>query len=263
MTELMHFAVDSAGRAACGTIDTAGASPWRQYVTCGDCLAELDVAEAVNRVPTDPAGLADTLADLEAEFPGEFLGEDAEAPAPSPAELKLEKVGAQLADLYARIGGVFEDEADTGTALSRVADRIEDLLGELGVPVPAAALVPTETCPVCAARLTFNRWGEHSAAWVAEQVRAHVADCEASALSWVVYRPENGLAGDVLVAAGASGPAPGNADPIELARQQLAEHAADREAWVVKVFGPDDRLRAFAEWEQGSAVGYAAGKAAA
>jgi hypothetical protein len=212
----MHFAVDSAGRAACGAIDTAGASPWRQYVTCGDCLAELDVAEAVNLVPTDPGGLADTLADLEAEFPDDGPAiactqvhehDEVACAAPTVAELKLETVGAQLADLYARIGGVFEDEADTAIALSRVADRIEQLLGELGVPVPAAASVPSATCPVCGARLSFNRWGEHSAAWV-------------------------------------------------------AEHAAEREAWVVKVFGPDDRLRAYAEWEQGAAVGYAAGKAA-
>lgn len=273
--QVMHYAVDAAGRAACGSIDTAGASPWRQYVTCGDCLAEIEVGEAVNRVPTDPAVLADTLADLEAEFPGEFLDEagpaiacssmhehdEAACAAPTVAELRLETVGAQLADLYARISGVFDDEADTASALSRVGDRIGQMLGELGVPVPAAASMPSVTCPVCGARLSFGRWGEHSAAWIDGQVRAHVADCQASALSWVLYRPENGLAGDVLVSAGPEGPAPGNTDPIELARQQLAEHAAGREAWVVKVFGPDDRLRAFAEWEQGSAVGYAAGKA--
>jgi hypothetical protein len=179
------------------------------------------------------------------------------------AEAMLKTVGAKLGDLRARIEGVFEDEhADSHAALEQVQYRIEELLGLLGVPLPAAATVASMTCPVCQARLTFDRWGLNGEAWREEQVRLHIADCATNALSWVLYRPENGLPGDVLVSAGASGPAPGDADPIELARVQLVEHAAGRDAWVVKVFGPDDRLRAYAEWEQGQAVGYAAGKAA-
>lgn len=149
----MHFAVDSAGRAACGAIDTAGASPWRAYVTCGDCLAELDVAEAVNRVPTGPAGLADTLADLEAEFPGEFLGEDGPAiacsqvhehddvacAAPSSAEMTLDAVGAKLSALWVRIEEVFDNDGDRQFALEGAQREIGDLLGLLGLPVPAPA----------------------------------------------------------------------------------------------------------------------------
>lgn len=246
---ITHYSASVTDEALCGA---EWAPDWdvtavKSAVTCPDCRADLAELER-------PAIACSSMHEHD----------DVACAAPSSAEMTLEAVSADLIDLYARILGVFEDEdASAEYALSKVGDRIErllQLLGAAGVPV-SPAFEPSATCPVCGARLTFDRWGEHGEAWVAEQVRAHVADCEADALSWVLYRPENGLAGDVLVAAGAEGPAPGNSDPIELARVQLAEHAAGREAWVVKVFGPDDKLRAHAEWEQGQAVGYAAGKA--
>ena len=144
----MHYAVDSAGRAVCGAIDTAGASPWRQYVTCADCLAELDVAEAVNLVPTDPAALAAATADLEAEFPDDGPAiacssmhehDPIACAAPSSAEMTLDVVGARLAELHARIESVFDGDTDRQYGLERAQQEIEDLLGLLGVPVPTSA----------------------------------------------------------------------------------------------------------------------------
>lgn len=82
-------------------------------------------------------------------------------------------------------------------------------------------------------------------------------DDDPGALSWVVYQPDPSGA-DVLVSAGFSGSAPIAADPLEVARQQLEAHAAGRAAWVVKVYGPDDRLRAWSEWNNGTAASYAA-----
>jgi hypothetical protein len=189
--EVIHYAL-GAFHTACGQGDVGfEATETEADVTCLECRAEIDVAEAVNRVPSDPAALAAATADLEAEFPDEdgpaiacssmHEHDPATCAAPSVAEMTLEAVGSELADLYARILGVFEDEADTAFALSKVGDRIEVLLTMLRVPVPAAAFVPSSVCPVCEARLSFNRWGEHSEAWVAEQVRLHVADCQAAA----------------------------------------------------------------------------------
>lgn len=184
-TQVIHLAA-GAFHTACGK-GGAGfeVSPWSADVTCLDCRAEIDVAEAVNRVPADPAALAAATAELEAEFPDEdgpaiacssmHEHDPVACAAPSVAEMTLEVVGSELADLSARIRGVLEDE-DAGAehALSQVSERIEALLVILGVPVPAAAFTPSSVCPVCEARLTFDRWGTHGEAWAAEQVRLHV-----------------------------------------------------------------------------------------
>jgi hypothetical protein len=145
------------------------------------------------------------------------------------------------------------------------------------IPAPTDPRL-TAQCPRCAECAEPIVWSEVRQIWThrdggtiavppvaqtAPGVGLDQADAhDGPALTWVLYRPRNGITGDVLVAAGASGPAPGTADPVEVARQQLAEHAADQLEWVAKVFGPDDRLRGWAQWEQGSAVGYVAGKAA-
>ncbi len=67
--EELDEAGNPTGYALCN--DAAGifAITTKGTVTCPDCLAERDVAEAVNRMPTDPAMLAGALDDLEATFP--------------------------------------------------------------------------------------------------------------------------------------------------------------------------------------------------
>ena len=69
--------------------------------------------------------------------------------------------------------------------------------------------------------------------------------------SWVLYRPVYQIASgrSPLVATGIEGTCPESADAQQVADAMLAAYASstDRADWVVKVFGADDRLRAWAD----------------
>lgn len=68
-TQVIHLAA-GAFHTACGKGGEGfEVSVFEQDVTCLDCRAEIDVAEAINRVPTDPAALAAATAELEEMFP--------------------------------------------------------------------------------------------------------------------------------------------------------------------------------------------------
>lgn len=75
--------------------------------------------------------------------------------------------------------------------------------------------------------------------------------------SWVLYKPQTGHSG-ILEASGIEGTAVGLVDPSQLAADMLARHSfgADAGDAVVKVFGADDRLVAWSQWEGGAAVAH-------
>jgi len=90
--------------------------------------------------------------------------------------------------------------------------------------------------------------------WVTRASLATVP-AERTGVSWALYRTEPGA--DALVPAGIGGDQDDDTEPVEFARRKLIEYTRDHPGWVVKVYGPDDRLLAWAEWIDGAAVGYA------
>jgi hypothetical protein len=83
------------------------------------------------------------------------------------------------------------------------------------------------------------------------------ATLERARYSWVLYKPQAGHAG-ILEAAGSEGTAVGLVDPAKLAQDMLARHSigADAGDCLVKVYGADERLVAWAQWEDGIAAAY-------
>lgn len=65
--------------------------------------------------------------------------DDVACAAPSSAEMTLDVVGARLSALWVRIRAVFADESDRQYGLEDAQQEVEDLLGLLGLPVPAPA----------------------------------------------------------------------------------------------------------------------------
>jgi hypothetical protein len=79
---------------------------------------------------------------------------------------------------------------------------------------------------------------------------------EPPALSWCLYRSQPGT--DALIPAGIDGDRDEAGDPVEYAREKLTEFTVNHPGWVVKVYGPDDRLLAWAQWENGKPAAYSA-----
>lgn len=55
------------------------------------------------------------------------------------AEMTLDVVGTRLSSLWSRIEAVFENDTDRQYGLEGAQQEIGDLLGLLGLPVPAPA----------------------------------------------------------------------------------------------------------------------------
>lgn len=74
--------------------------------------------------------------------------------------------------------------------------------------------------------------------------------------SWAMYQPIPGK--DLFEATGAHGIWELHHDPEDLARIVLADCAHDQPDWVVNVYDPDEKLAAWAEWDNATAVSYRA-----
>jgi hypothetical protein len=175
--------------------------------------------------------------------------------------------------------GPFETEAQAAAAAEPMFARIRRAdpgRGAMTDQVRAARLgakVAYVTDTLTAAGVELGQHDEHIARWIAHMwdpettvvvldwvLRAHAAAStgparvERARYEWVLYRPHTGAG--VLERSGTEGRAVGIVDPVQLATQMLTKHATGDHESVVKVFGGDGWLRAWAQWENGEAVVY-------
>ena len=177
--------------------------------------------------------------------------------------------------------GPFETAAQAAAAAEPMCERVRqaDPGGAMDDAVRAARRAAkvgyvTETLIACGVELGAQ--DEHLVQWIATMwdpetavvvldwvLRARAAantapaTIERARYSWVLYKPQAGHSG-ILEAAGSEGTAVGLVDPVQLAKNMLARHSigADAGDCMVKVYGADDRLVAWAQWEDGIAVAY-------
>ena len=178
--------------------------------------------------------------------------------------------------------GPFETAAQAAAAAEAMCARIRQAdpgRGAMTDDVRAAriaAKVGYVTEQLAAAGVELGAHDEHIARWFARawdpettivvldwvrRARAAAgtapAGTERARYSWVLYRPQAERSG-ILADAGIEGTAVGLVDPAQLAEDMLARQSfgADAGDCVVKVYGADDRLAAWAQWEDGIAVAY-------
>ena len=178
--------------------------------------------------------------------------------------------------------GPFDTAAQAAAAaepmceLVRQADPGRGAMDDAVRAARLAAKVAYVTETLTAAGVELGQHDEHIARWIATMwdpettivvldwvLRARAAattepaGVERARYSWVLYKPQTGRSG-ILEAAGIEGTAVGLVDPPQLAEDMLARHSfgADAGDCTVKVYGADDRLVAWSQWEDGVAVAY-------